>query len=138
MFFPYNLNQFSNDYEVSKNYYIPQGDFVLELDENVGQEKFYLIASAQRLPELENLYSSYESVEDFKKPKYIENIIHEIRQIRKSHKQFTTKAERPVVSIGGLRAHIIIEETKYSDLDKFAIEIAANNFFARTFTIDHK
>jgi hypothetical protein len=83
-------------------------------------------------------HSSYESVEDFKKPKYIENIIHEIRQLRKSHKQFTTKAERPVVSIGGLRAHIIIEETKYSDLDKFAIEIAANNFFARTFTIDHK
>ena len=68
MLLPYNLNQFSTDYETSKNYYIPQGNFVLELDDNVGQEKFYLIASAQRLQELENLFGSYESAEDFKKP----------------------------------------------------------------------
>lgn len=138
MFFPYDLSQFSNDYEVSKNYYIPQSDFVLELDENVGKEKIYLIASTQRLPELEDLYSFYESVKDLKKPKFIENIILEIRQLRKSHKQFTTKAERPVVSTGVVRAHISTEKTDFSDLDKFAIEIAENNFFAKTFTIDHK
>jgi hypothetical protein len=138
MLFPYNLSQFSNDYEVSKNYYIPQGDFVLELDENVGKEKIYLIASAQRIQELENLYSFYKSVEDPKKPEFIENIIHEIRQLRKRHKKFTTEAERPVASIGPIRAHIIREETEFSNLEKIAVEFAANIFFAKTFTIEHK
>jgi hypothetical protein len=69
---------------------------------------------------------------------FIKNIIHEIRQLRKSHKQFTTEAERPAASTKAIRAHIITDETKFSDLGKFAIEIAANNFFAKTFTIEHK
>jgi hypothetical protein len=138
MLFPYTLSQFSNDYEVSKKYYIPQSDFVFELDENIGQEKYYLIASAQRLPELEDLYSSYESTEDVKKPKYFEKIIHEIRELRKSHKTFTTKAERPIISVGAIRAHLISEGSEYPDLDKFLIEFSANDFFAKTFTIDHK
>jgi hypothetical protein len=138
MLLPYNLNQFSTDYETSKNYYIPQGNFVLELDDNVGQEKFYLIASAQRLQELENLFGSYESAEDFKKPEFIENIIHEIRQLRKRHKKFTTEAERPIASTGSIRAHIISEQAGLPDLDKFAVQINAKSFFAKTFTIDHK
>ena len=138
MLLPYNLNQFSTDYETSKNYYIPQGNFVLELDDNVGQEKFYLIASAQRLQELENLFGSYESAEDFKKPEFIENIIHEIRQLRKRHKKFTTEAERPIASTGSIRAHIISEQAGLPDLDKFAVRINAESFFAKTFTIDHR
>ena len=71
MLFPYSLNQFATDYLLSKEYYIPQGNFVFELDDTGGYEKFYLIASAQRLQELENLFGSYESAEDFKKPEFI-------------------------------------------------------------------
>ena len=82
MLLPYNLDQFSTDYETSKNYYIPQGNFVLELDDKIGQEKFYLLASAKRLQELENLFGSYESADEFKKPESIENIIKEIKQLR--------------------------------------------------------
>jgi hypothetical protein len=138
MLLPYSLNQFSTDYETSKNYYIPQGNFVLELDDNVGQEKFYLIASALRLQELENLFGSYKSAEDFKRPEFIENIIQEIRQLRKRHKKFTAEAERPIASTGSIRAHTAIEETEFPDLDKLAIEFTAKDFFAKTFTIDHK
>jgi hypothetical protein len=138
MLLPYNLNQFSTDYETSKNYYIPQGNFVLELDDNVGQEKFYLIASGKRLQELENLFGSYKSAEALKKPESIENIIQEIKQLRKHHKKFTSEAERPVASTGSIRAHINIEETEFPDLDKHAVEITAKDFFAKTFTIDHK
>ena len=136
--FPDSLSQFSTDYETSKNYYIPQGNFVLELDDNVGQEKFYLIASAQRLQELENLFGSYESAEDSKKPEFVKNIIHEIRDLRKRHKKFTAAAERPVTSTGSIRAHIAIEETQFPDLDKIAIKVNAKDFFAKTFTIDHR
>jgi hypothetical protein len=37
-----------------------------------------------------------------------------------------------------LRAHIISEQAGLPDLDKFAVQIDAESFFAKTFTIDHK
>jgi hypothetical protein len=135
---PYNLNQFPTDYETSKNYYIPQGNLVLELDENIGKEKIYLIASARRLHELENLFGSYNSAEGLKKPEFIENIIQEIRHLRKRHKKFTAEAERPVASTGSVRAPIISEKASLPDLNKITVEITANDFFAKTYTIDHK
>jgi hypothetical protein len=138
MLWPYHMNQFSTDYEISKNYYIPKGNFVLELDEITGEEKIYLIASASRLHELENLFGSSNSAESVKKPEVIESIIQEIKHLRKRHKKFTTEAERPVASTGSIRAHIIDEQSGLPDLDKLAVQINAENFFAKTFTIDHK
>ena len=139
MLFPYNLSQFSSDYEVSKDYYIPKGNFVLELDEIIGKEKIYLIASNRRIPELENLYTSYNSAESSKKPELIKQIILELRKLRKRHKKFTIEAERPVTSIGSIRGPVIKKEAgKFTDLKKNVVEFNANNFFARTFTIDHK
>ena len=49
MLFPYEIQQFTSDYKLFKKYYIPQGDKWFEFDEDVGQETFYLLASAQRL-----------------------------------------------------------------------------------------
>lgn len=138
MLLPYHLNQFSDDYEVSKNYYIPQGNFVMELDENVGKEKFYLIASARRLHELENLFDSYDSDEGAKKTEFSESIIEEIRKLRKRHKKFTTEAERPIASTGSIRAHIVSGQVGLPELDELAVEVTAKDFFAKTFTIDHK
>jgi hypothetical protein len=138
MLLPYHLNQFSTDYEISKSYYIPRGNFVLELDENIGEEKIYLIASVRRLHELENLFDSYDSAEGAKRPESIENIIKEIRNLRKRHKKFTAEAERPIASTGSIRAHIISEKTGLPNLEKFAVQINTVGFFARTFTIDHK
>ena len=138
MLFPYNFSQFSNDYEVSKGYYIPKGDFVLELDEIIGKEKIYLIASNRRIPELEDLYTSYKDAEFTKKPELIKKITHEIRKLRKRHKKFTTEAERPVASIGSIRGQIIKEKAENTDLEKIAIVFTAKNFFAKTFTIDHR
>lgn len=138
MLFPYDLSQFSNDYEVSKNYYIPQGNYILELDDHVGKEKFYLVASAKRLHELENLFASYDSEEGLKKPEFMESIIQEIRNLRKRHKKFTIEAERPIASTGTIRAHVASERPGLQDLDKIANKFIAQDFFAKTFTIDHK
>jgi hypothetical protein len=137
MLFPYDLSQFLYDYEILKNYYIPKGDFVLELDEIAGQEKIYLIASNRRMNELEDLYTSYSYAGYHQKQELIKKIIHKIRKLRKRHKKFTTEAERPVASIGSIRGHIIREED-FTDLEKIAIEFTAKKFFAKTFTIDHK
>ena len=103
----------------------------MELDDNVGQEKFYLIASAKRLKELENLFGSYDSAEEVKKPESIENIIKEIKQLRKQHKKFTIEAERPIASTGSVRAHIAAEGSKFSGLDKLAVEFTAKDFFCK-------
>ena len=138
MLFPYDLSQFSKDYEVSKEYYIPKGDLVLELDEIVGKEKIYLLASIRRLPKLEDLYTTYKFAEYSKRSEIIEKIIHEIRKQRIRHKKFTIEAERPVASIGSIRGHVLREEAAFTDLEGMAIEFTAKNFFAKTFTIDHK
>jgi hypothetical protein len=138
MLLPYHLNQFSTDYQISKNYYIPQGNFVLELDENIGEEKFYLIASVHRLHELESIIGSYKSAESIKKPEVVKSIIQEIRDLKKRHKKFTSKAERPVASTGSIRAENLRKKAGLPDLDQLAVQINAEDFFAKTFTIDHK
>ena len=138
MLFPYSLDQFSTDYILSKKYYIPQGKFVFELDDNVGYEKFYLIASVRRLSELENLYGSYGSAETYKRPDFLKNIIDEIKQLRKQQRKLTSEAERPLTNLGPIRAHIVDGETEFARLDKIATEYNAKDFFAKTITINHK
>jgi hypothetical protein len=137
MLFPYSLDQFTTDYVLSKEYYIPQGDFVFQLDNTVGEEKFYLIASVSRLSELENLFGSYESVQDFKKPEYLQKIIAELKQLRKKQK-LTTEAERPLSSLGPIRASIVEDKSELKGLDKITTEYNADEFFAKTITIEHQ
>jgi hypothetical protein len=138
MLFPYSLDQFATDYSLSKEYYIPQGNFVFELDDTVGIEKFYLIASVSRLSELENFYGSYQSVDAAKKPDFLKKVVEEIKQLRKQQRKLTVEAERPLTTLGPIRAHIVDGETEFSRLDKIADEYNANEFYAKTITIEHK
>lgn len=137
LLFPYDLRQFTKDYTMGKKYYIPQGDRWFELDENVGSETFYLLASAQRLIELEALLGKYISADPVKKSKLVKQILTEIRKIKRQHRKFTTIAERPV-PIGGSVRGISKDEKPLPDIATIAVEISANNFFSRTFTIDHQ
>jgi hypothetical protein len=137
MLFPYSLDQFTTDYVLSKKYYIPQGDSVFQLDDTVGEEKFFLIASVSRLSELENLYGSYESVQDFNKPEYLQEIIAELKRLRKKRK-LTIEAERPLTTLGPIRSPIVEGKSEFKELDKVATEYNAEKFFAKTITIEHK
>jgi len=49
LLFPEDVRQFSGDYKVGKNYYIPKGRSWFELDKNPGRETFYLLAASERL-----------------------------------------------------------------------------------------
>jgi hypothetical protein len=83
LLFPYDIEMFPADYDVPQKYYIPQGKFWLELDENTGLEKFYLLGSAQRLRELEALYRQYAAEADSTKQKELANkVLNEIKTIR--------------------------------------------------------
>jgi hypothetical protein len=136
--FPYRFKLRSNEYTVAGHHYIPGGNQWFELDEHTGEEKFYLLASANRLMPLEALINDYESADAAKKPSLSRAVLAEIRKLRKEHLKFKTYAERPVNIIGNLRGTEKAETAEPQDIAKFAVEISADTFYSRTFTIDHK
>ena len=88
--------------------------------------------------DLEALINDYESADTAKKPALAKIILAEIRKLRKKHLKFKTYAERPVNIIGNLRGTEKAETAGSQDIAKFAVEISADTFYSRTFTIDHK
>lgn len=138
LLFPYDLDQFEKDYETSKKYYIPQGDMWFELDENLGLETFYLLASTKRLTELEKLYGAYTAADGSAKRDIGKKILKSIRAIKKKNRKLTSAAERPVPIGGNLRGAGKGSQARLPDIDPIAAEVAASNFYSRTFTIDHR
>ena len=136
--FPHRFKLMSAEYTMSGEHYIPKGDDWFELDEHTGEERFYLLASVERLLNLETFINDYESADAAKKPPLAQKILSEIRKLRKQHLKFKTYAERPVSIIGSLRGTEKAETAKTHDIAKYAVEISADTFFSRTFTIDHK
>ena len=137
LLFPYNIQQFATEYTLFKKYYIPQGNMWFELDENIGSETFHLLASAQRLIELETLFKKYASADPIGKQGLAKQILAEIRTIKRRYRKFTTIAERPV-PIGGSLRGITEEKTHCPDIDPIAAEVSATKFYSKAFTIDHR
>ena len=136
--FPYRFKASGKDYPIAGNHYIPKGDQWFELDEFTGQEKFYLLASVNRLHDLETLVNAYESADKNNKAGFRQKIIAEIRSLRKKHRKFKTYAEKPVIVIGNMRGTEKTKAVGLKDLADHAIEISTTNFFSRTYTIDHR
>jgi hypothetical protein len=136
--FPQRFKLKTAEYTVAGDHYIPKGDEWFELDEHTGEERFYLLASAERLLGLETLINDYETADAAKKSLLTEKILAEVRQLRKQHLKFKTYAERPVNIIGNLRGTEKAEMAGAHDIAKFAVEISADTFYSRTFTIDHR
>ncbi|HEY7492252.1 MAG TPA: DUF4384 domain-containing protein [Candidatus Tectomicrobia bacterium] len=124
--FPYTPQQFTTDYQPAKKYDIPPGDAWFRLDDQVGRETFYLLASAQRLSELETLLENYTAAPAAEQSQLATNIVAEIRDMRRRQRQLATPAERPVPIAGNMRE------------DAQALEIKATNFYSKTFTIEHE
>jgi hypothetical protein len=136
--FPRRFQLLSTEYTVAGNHYIPTDDQWFELDEHTGEERFYLLASVKRLTDLETFVNDYESADKAKKQPLAKKILAEIRKLRKQHLKFKTYAERPVNIIGNLRGTEKAETAGARDIAKFAVEISADTFYSRTFTIDHQ
>ena len=136
--FPHRFKLQTAEYTVAGNHYIPKGDQWFELDEHTGEERFYLLASDERLMDLETRINDYESADEARKQQLAKTILSEIRKLRKQHLKFKTYAERPVNIIGNLRGTEKADTAGPHDIAKFAVEISADTFYSRTFTIDHK
>lgn len=136
--FPYSLEQFERDYAVSGKYYIPRGQTWFELDRNPGTEVFHVIASVQRLPELERLMGEMLRAEGPRKAEVSKMVLAEVRSQKKQHRELAAPAERPVNIGGAVRGLEKSAAGGYPDVSILAQEVAANGFYARTFTIDHQ
>ena len=138
LLFPYKIQQFQTDYAVDKNYYIPKGRSWSAFDKNTGKEVFFLVASAERLLDLEVKLGNYFSADTSKKQSMAGDIVSEIRNVRKHYTTFSTIAEKPVSIGGNIRGTEKVEGARRPDVATLATQISANNFFSKTITIDHQ
>ena len=138
LLFPYNTRQFVNGYKTLNKYYIPQGNQWFTLDKNVGREIFYLLASARRLNKLESLFGQYEAIQPTQKEELQQKILAEIRNLRWQSRNFKEYAEHPGVTMGRVRGIKKVNKPEISDIKDLAVEISAQDFYSRTFTIDHQ
>jgi len=139
LLFPYDSAMFQKDYKLDKNYYIPKGREWFRLDKNTGTETFYVLASSERLTDLENDLRAYLKSAIDKKPDAAAFVVNEIKDIKKRFRTFATIAERPISIAGNVRGEKkpAVDPDRV-DIAQFASEILANNFFSKTISIDHK
>jgi hypothetical protein len=138
LLFPYDLRRLNSYYRISEKYYIPKGKGWFELDDHVGRETFYVLASANRLTELEGLIEDYQSAEPPKKQKLATSIRDEIRKVKRKHSKFKTIAERPVAIVGRIRGGREADMERTTEISHHAIEVASHMFYSRTYIIEHK
>jgi hypothetical protein len=138
LLFPYKIQQFQSDYVADKNYYVPKGRGWSPFDKNTGKEIFFLIASTERLLDLEVKLGNYFSADNSKKQSMASDIVIEIRNVRKHFSTFSTLAEKPVTIGGNIRGTEKVEGARRPDVAMIATHISANNFYSKTITIDHQ
>lgn len=134
--YPYS---FDAQFELDKNYYLPKGRSWFKLDKNGGSETFYILASKERLMDLEQQLNTYITAAADQQKDLAVAVVTEIKEIKKKYRTYQTLAERPISIAGNVRG----TKTDAVNLDKFdvatlATEISANNFYSKTITIEHK
>jgi hypothetical protein len=138
LLFPYEIRQFQTDYTVDKNYYVPKGRSWRAFDKNTGKEVFFLLASTERLLDLEVKLGNYFSADTSKKQSMASDIVSEIRSVRKHYSTYATIAEKPLTIGGNIRGTEKVEGARRPDVATLATQISAKNFYSKTITIDHQ
>jgi hypothetical protein len=138
LLFPYSLEQFDNERETTRKHFIPRGDEWFEMDGNTGLETFYLIASSSRLSKMEELLAKHARTEGADREEIAKEILEVIHNLKKKYRSIIASAERPMSIGGSIRGITKNEQAGLINIDLTANQISANNFYSRTFTIDHR
>ena len=129
--------QRGRQYQPGENVVIPQGDEWFTLDEHTGKETFCLLASKTRLTSLEHLLETYHTLDSTGKSHIKNQISALIRRIKRQHKKsLCAAAERPVLIGGAFRG--LKKKTSDLAITKHSIKISAQEFYSRTFIINHE
>ncbi|WP_339138477.1 MAG: DUF4384 domain-containing protein [Candidatus Electrothrix sp. GW3-4] len=127
----------AGQHQLKNKVFIPQGDYWFTLDENKGKETVYLLASKTRLISLEALFERYKTLDQGSKNNMKDQILSQIRRIKKQHKKpLYGKAERPVLIGGAFRG--LEKEASENSITRHSIQITAKEFYSRTFIIHHE
>lgn len=119
--------------------FVPADSGWFELDAHPGEEKFYLIAAADRLDRLEELCARHTGLKDKAEiSASTDGILEEIKQLKQKHKQLSAPAEKPVRIGGSLRGDQRPGAAAIPDITSLAVEVTAPGFFTRTFSIEHR
>ncbi|MCK9409861.1 MAG: DUF4384 domain-containing protein [Bacteriovoracaceae bacterium] len=130
---------FEAQFELEKNYYLPKGRSWFKLDSSLGTETFYILASHERLTELEQQVNAYLVANREQQKALVASVVGEIKDIKKRYRTYSTLAERPISIAGNVRGTKKDElNLEKFDVGKLATEISANNFYSKTISIEHK
>ena len=138
MLFPYSLKQFDTDYQTARNYYAPKGEAWFQLDSRTGNETFYLIASDQRLLDIEYTYEKYASSEESKKQNLAGQMLSELNMITETHLASSEGVEKLADKESVLRGFERATGADPTDIVALAREISFDNIYSETFVVDHR
>lgn len=112
--------------------YIPSEKEWYEFDHHTGTEILHLLASRERLLDLEEITKKYLNAEPKEKSELRLSVLAEIKKMRKENSSLMTPAEKPVSIIGSFRGK------PGSGLESLATEVKAESFYGKTIRIEHK
>ena len=139
LLFPQRIDAYDDPPGINTPHYIPSGSQWFQLDEEVGQERFYVLASASRLLELENLFTRLAAAGDGRaKEDLSQKILAEIRRLRWENRKFKRTAERPALIMGQIRGEIEAQKNDWQKISALATVVRAENFYSKALTIDHR
>ena len=131
--FPKNGDFFKKYYKMNDAYFLPDEDGWYEIT-GKGTEKFYLLASYERLKKIESLTKTYlKLIDNQSNKKFAEakmELLNEIDSTRKQYSQFKVYAEKPT-SIAGVSRSL---EAKIKQL---AIHVEADKFYGKIIRLEH-
>jgi len=128
--FPQSFELFGGSAYLNTRYFVPEGENWFTLDNAKGTERFYLIASSDRLRKLESLVRSYDKASAGAKAAARQAVLDEIARVRREHSQLTIAAEKPVTIAGGTRGI-------HTSIQKVATRIDAPGFYYKLFRLEH-
>ena len=138
MLFPYSLKQFDTDYQIARNYYAPKGEAWFQLDNRTGNETFYLIASDQRLLDIEYTYAKYASSEESRKQDLAGQMLSQLNEITEKHLASSGEDEILASNQSALRGFERATGADPTDVAQLATEISFDNIYSKTIVIDHR
>lgn len=138
LLYPHRPDVYQHPPEVTAPVFLPKGDRWFELDDVVGQEKFFLLAAAKRLASLETLISRYAAAEKKDQQALLDQVLSEIKRLRAKHKRFKRKTEKPSIVLGQLRDANPDDKPSNDEIAGLSNAITAAHFYGRAFTIEHQ
>jgi hypothetical protein len=139
MLFPYNLKQFDTDYQVARNYYAPKGEAWFQLDSRTGEETFYLIASDQRLLDVEYTYEKYASSEEPGKQDLAAQMLAELDRVTERYLASSEGVEKLAeASRSSARGFERAAGADPTDIAGLATEISFDNIYTETLVVEHR